>query len=149
MIAYGILVIIQVLLVFTIAGIFFGMELGNSYAALFLITLVLALVVSSMGLMIAALVRSGKQAESIGMVLGFLLAGLGGCITLGSITPVYLQDNTLGTISQFTPHAHALYGYYKLMVLGSGFVDILPQVGILLVFSLVFMIIAAWRLRFQ
>ena len=52
-------------------------------------------------------------------------------------------------ISKFIPHAHALLGYDALLIQGKGLVDVLPEVGILLGFALVFMLVAAWRFKYE
>ena len=39
----------------------------------------LAMAATSLGMMVAGLARSSRQADAVGMVLGFVLAGLGGC----------------------------------------------------------------------
>jgi ABC-2 type transport system permease protein len=146
--AFMLLVVLQVAAVFGVAGIAFDMPLGSSPLGLLAVTAALGLAATSLGLMIAALVRSENQASSVGMLLVFVLAGVGGALQLGPI-PVFLQDNFLGTLSKFTPHAHALIGYRHVMLLGGGFVDVLPQVGILIAMSAVFFVISVWRFRFE
>lgn len=146
--AFSIIVIMQVVLLFGVAAGVFGMGLGKSLLGLLLVTLALSLNVTSLGLMVAALSRSGKQADSIGIVLGFVLAGLGGCLQFG-LTPLYRQDNIFAKISQFTPHAHALSGFYKIMSEGSGLAGVLPDVGILLGMAVLFFLIASWKMKWD
>ena len=149
MLAYIGLVLVQVLIIFGVASFFFEMPLGNSLLGLVLVSVVLGLTATSMGVMVASLSRSDKQADSTGMLLGFLLAALGGCFIIGSPVPLFNQGGTAQIISRLTPHAHALMAYGKLLNEGAGMVDILPQVGILLGFSAVFFGIAVWRFRFE
>ena len=146
MLAFGILIVLQVIILLGLPAVLFDMSLGSSPLGLVLVTIALALTVTSFGLMVAALSKTGKQADSIGTLLGFLLAGLGGCIFM-SIPPIYRMDTPLGFVSRLTPHAHALEGYYIVMFEGGSVVDVLPQVGILLVFALVFFLIASRRLK--
>jgi ABC-2 type transport system permease protein len=149
MLAYIGLVLVQVLIIFGVASFFFEMPLGNSLLGLALVSVVLGLTATSMGVMIAALSRSDKQADSTGMLLGFLLAALGGCFIFGSPVPLFNQGGTAQIISRLTPHAHALMAYGKLLNEGAGVVEVLPQVGILLAFSAAFFGIAVWRFRFE
>nr|MBC8445624.1 ABC transporter permease [Chloroflexota bacterium] len=51
--------------------------------------------------------------------------------------------------SQFTPHAHAIEGYLKLMSQGAGVVEVLPQVGLLAGVGVLFFLIAMWRFKFE
>jgi ABC-2 type transport system permease protein len=144
MLGYMVVVFLQVILLFGIGNLAFGMPLGKSPLGLVVVTLVLALVSTSLGMLIAALSCSAKQADGLGTMLGFVLGALGGCIF-----PFFTGNygGTLRTISQFTPHAHALQGYLKLIENNATLVQVLPQVGILALFAVVFFGISAWRLR--
>jgi ABC-type multidrug transport system permease subunit len=55
----------------------------------------------------------------------------------------------IGTLSKFTPHAHALEGYYSVMAENATFTQILPQLGFLWLMGIVFFLIAVWRFRFE
>ncbi len=146
MLAFAMIILLQVGLLFGIAAGAFSMDLGSSPLALILVTVSLSLVVTSLGLMVASLAKSGKQADSISTLLAFVLAGLGGCIQFG-LTPLFLQENFIATISRFTPQGQALWGYYKIINQAAGVSDVLPQVGILLGMALVFFLVATWRLK--
>ncbi len=148
MIAFGVMVVLQVSILFGVAAGFFSMDLGSSPLGLILVTVCLSMVVTSLGLMVAALSKSGKQANSISMLLAFLLAGLGGCIQFG-LTPLFLQDNFIATLSRFVPQGQALWGYYKLINQNAGVLEILPNLGILLLMAAVFFGIASWRLKWD
>ena len=149
MLAYIGLVLVQVLIIFGVASLFFEMPLGEFTAR------------AAAGQRGAGTdrhlagrddrrpVQTDKQADSIGMLLGFLLAALGGCFVMGSPVPLYNQGGTVEIISRLTPHAHALMAYGKLLNEGAGVIEVLPQVGILLAFSAVFFAIAVWRFRFE
>lgn len=149
MLAYVWVVCLQVLLMFGVAGGFFGMPLGDSPVSLALITLAVASAATSLGMLLAALSRTRQQADSLGMLLVFVLAFVGGCIPLGTITPLYRQDWFMAKLSLLTPHAHALEGYFRVMNEGSGLVQVLPQIGVLAGMGVVFFLIATWRFRFE
>ena len=55
----------------------------------------------------------------------------------------------MSAIARFTPHAHAIEAYYRLMAEKGSFADILPQLGVLLGMGIVFSLIAAWRFKFE
>ena len=145
MLAYGIFIILQVTLLFGISAGIFGMDLGDSFLGLALVTLALAVCVTSFGILLAAMARTGKQADSLGTLLGFIMGGLGGCIIF-TVPPMYLWGGVIGTLSRLTPQSWALEGYYKLTVEGANAAAILPQVGVLLIYALVFFLIASRRL---
>lgn len=145
--AFLLVVILQVALVFGVANLTFGMPLGDSPLGLLLLTLALGFAATSLGLMLAGLAKSRSQANSLGLMVVFGVGALGGCFPLG---PVLLSrtEGFLGVLSKLTPQAHALEGYRVLMVEGGGVGDVLPQVGILLAMGIVFFLIARWRFKF-
>lgn len=143
------LVFVQVAILFGVANLVFGMPLGKSPLGLLILTLALGLTVTSFGMMLASLVKTEKQADNIGLVLGFALAGLGGCIMMGSPVPLYRTGGTIGFISQLIPHAHALMGYDMLLNQNAGLLAVLPQAGILVGYAVIFMLIATWRFKFE
>lgn len=147
--AYIGLVLIQVAVIFGIANLFFDMPVGNSLTGLILVSIMLGLTATALGMAVAALAKSDKQADSMGTLMGFVLAALGGCFILGSPVPLYNQGGTIQTISRLIPHSHALIAYGKLINESGGVVDVLPQIGILLVYSLIFFLVAVWRFRFE
>jgi ABC-2 type transport system permease protein len=143
MLAYMMVVGLQVLVVFGVGSGFFGVPLGNSPLGLLLVTVALALTATSLGMLVAALARTRSQADGVSMVLGIVLAAVG-----GAIVPIP-KTGFLHLLSQFTPHAHAIEGYLKLTSQGAGVMEVLPQVGLLAGVGVAFFLIAMWRFRFE
>ena len=146
MLAFMIVVFFQVVFLFGVAAGVFGMPLGSSVAGLLLITLALSLAVASLGLLLASVTRDGKQAGTLGMILGFVLAGIGGTILSFR---VYEAEGPLGMVGLLTPHAHAAEGFNRLMIDGSSFVNVVPQALILFGFALIFFVAAMYLLKFE
>jgi ABC-2 type transport system permease protein len=147
--AYVLLVCLQVVVLFGVGSIFFDMPLGESPVGLVLLTLAVALVATAMGVLVAALAKTPKQADNVGMVLGFVLGGISGCMGGSGSAPITRSEGFMADLSKFTPHAHAIEGYYRLMAENGTFMDVLPQIGILLAMGIVFFLIAVWRFRFE
>ena len=147
MLAYGLLVCTQVVLLFTLGHLAFDISLGRDPFALVAITLAVAFVAVSMGMVVAAFARTAKQADNVGMILAFVFAGIGGAFP--TWPPMFRSEGFIGVLSKFTPHAHALEGYYSVMAENAGFTQILPQLGFLLLMGLVFFLVAIWRFRFE
>lgn len=144
--AYMTIVVLQVVLLFGVAAGLFNMPLGDQPLALIFVALALGLTVSAFGLMMGSLTRTGKQADSIVFVLGFLLGGLSGAL-ISSWPPFYRAEGFMGTLARLTPHGPALEGYTRLLIERGTLVDVLQPVGMLLVYAAVFAAIAAWRIR--
>lgn len=146
MLAYMIVVFFQVIFLFGIAASVFNMPLGNSVGGLLWITFGLSMAAASLGLLLAAITRDGKQAGTAGMILGFVLAGLGGTIITFRI---YQAGGPLRIVGMLTPNAHASEGFQRLTVDGLGLADVAPQGFILIGFALVYFIVAMYRLKFE
>jgi len=148
MVAYMLLACMQVVVMFTVARLLFGTPLGRSPLGLIVLTVVVAFNATALGMMVAALVKSAKQADSLGLILAFVLAGLGGALAI-TPTPLSRTGGIMGTISKVIPHRHAVEGYYRLMAENSGFVQVIPQIAILVGMGVIFFMIALWRFRFD
>ena len=151
MLAFALMVFLQMALLFGITNALFGMPLGDSPLALVVLTLALALAAAGLGMALGSLARTAKQADAIGFVLGFLLY-----FASGSLSPTgYLRDMGFRSegfryyLSQITPNAHAFDGYLKLVIDGAGLVDILPNIVALLGFAVVFFLLGVWRFRYE
>jgi ABC-2 type transport system permease protein len=149
MLAFMLLSCLQVVVLFGVGNTFFKMPLGQSPVGLAALTLVVALTSTSLGMLVAALAKSSSQAGSVGLILGFIMAGVAGCIGVLARVPLVRTEGLMSILANLTPHGHALDAYYSLMVEKATLVDVLPQMGILLAMSLVFFLIAQWRFKFE
>jgi len=147
MLAYGLLVCLQVTILFTLGYVVFDISLGSDPLALIVITILVAFVAVSMGMVVAAFAKTSKQADNVGMILAFVFAGIGGAFP--TWPPMFRSEGLIGTLSKFTPHAHALEGYYSVMAENAHLSQIFPQLGFLFLMGVVFFLIAVWRFRFE
>jgi ABC-2 type transport system permease protein len=143
MLAYILVVILQVFVLFTVANVAFNMPLGDSVAGLFLLSLALAMSSSALGMLLAAWAKTSSQADSMGTIIGFILAGIGGCIVS------FPDESFMAKLSLLTPHGHAVRGFYSLLNYGEGVIDILPRIGAVAGFAVLFFLAAMWRFRFE
>jgi len=148
MLAYILLVCLQVVVLFAIAHVAFDMPLGSSPLGLVALTVVTGFVATALGMLVACVARTAKQAGNIGTILGFVLAGIGGAIPMTG-QPLTRAGGALGGIANLTPHAHAIEGYYSLMAESATLVQILPEIGVLLGMGVVLFAIATWRFKFD
>jgi ABC-2 type transport system permease protein len=146
--AFMLLGCLQVVVMFTVANLLLGAPLGRSPLALVVLTVVVTFVAAAMGMMVAALSKTASQASSIGLILAFVLAGLGGALVT-SKEPITRAGGFMSTVSRITPHAYAVEGYYKVMAEQATFSQVLPEIGVLLVFGVVFFLVAVWRFKFE
>ncbi len=58
-----------------------------------------------------------------------------------------IVNPSLYQAAHVTPHAWGIKAFYELLLEDGGLIDILPYLGILLVYAAVFYALAVWRLR--
>jgi ABC-2 type transport system permease protein len=154
MVAFIGVVFLQMLVMFGICNLLFHMPLGDPLGLLAL-TLALALAATGLGMLLGSLAQTRKQAGSIGMLLGFVLWFASGFTSFrldlagGQIQLHVPIEGLKYYVSQLTPHAHAIDGYYKLVIHGAGLVDILPNILALLGFGVVFFLVGLWRFKYE
>lgn len=132
--------LIQVVFLFIIGAVAFGLGLGNDPLAFALLTLALVGCAAAIGL-----AASTTRLAGGGLTAPLIIAALLG----GSMFPLDLMPAALRTLSYAMPHRWAIQGYQNLIVRGLGLQETLPQIAVLLGFMLVFFLIAVWRFRFD
>jgi ABC-2 type transport system permease protein len=140
---YYLVNLIQILLMFSIGVVVFGMKLGQ-FPALVIVSLALAAAANGLGLLVAALGKTEAQVNGLSVLLAITLSALG-----GMMVPTFIMPNLMKTLSLFTPHAWALAGYHDIIIRGLGTKEVLTDVAILLGFASFFFVIALWRFRFD
>jgi ABC-2 type transport system permease protein len=132
--------VLQVAIMFAIGALLFHLDLGRDPFALALLTITLVASANAIGLA-ASTTRLRGGVLTAPLIVSALL---GGCMF-----PIDLMPRFMRVLSLAMPHSWALNGYMNLMVRGQGLVQVLPQIGVLLVFTAVFFFIAVRRFRFE
>jgi ABC-2 type transport system permease protein len=140
---YYLVNLIQIVLMFGVAHLLFGMAFGD-LLALAAISMALAAAATGLGIMIAALGKTDTQVGGLTSLLTLTMSALGGCLM-----PTYIMPSFLQSLSRFIPHAWAMQGFQDVLVRGYGLAGILPEAGVLLGFAAVFFLIGVWRFRFD
>lgn len=137
-----ILGLLQMTILFVGGVLIFGVQWSRDTAALIAVSLAFALATVGLGMLLATFVKSRNQANSIvvGLAMGFSALG-GAWYPLEITPPLYRQ------LVQVLPSTWAMQAYTELLVRGSGLQEVLPAVGVLLGFAVVF--IGLGLLRFN
>lgn len=149
MLSYMLLVCIQMAVLFAFSHLAFDVSMGNSLVGLVMLTLAVAFVATSLGLLVAAFARNAEQANNVGFILAFVMGGLGGSIPLGSATLASRAGGARQAIAAVLPNGYAVEGFYRLMAENGDVQRILPQFGILLGMGVLAFLIAVWRFKFE
>lgn len=148
MLAYMLVVCVQVALLFSTAYFGFKMPLGTSPLALIVVTIAVALTAAALGMLVATIAKTSKQADNIGVLAALIMAGIGGALPV-TWPPLFRAEGFASTLSRLTPQAHAVEAYFSVMAENATLAQILPQVGILLAMAAVFFFVAARRFKFE
>jgi ABC-2 type transport system permease protein len=117
---------------------------GQSPAGLAVMMVSSALAAAALGTTLGTFVKSEGQASGLSIMLGMVMALLGGCWY-----PIELFPTAVQTAVQVLPTRWAMQGMLNLVQRGQGLEQILPQAAVLLGFALVFFVIGILRFRYE
>ena len=137
-------VLLQMSVFFAFGHLVFGMELGRSLSGLALIGAAVAMAATSMSILMAAFVKTEAQLSGISLLVVLAMSSLGGSWWPLEIVPDFMR--TLAHI--ITINAWAMDGFKDILWYGRGVVDILPEVGVLVLISLVAFGVGLARFKF-
>jgi ABC-2 type transport system permease protein len=136
--------LVQMLLLVTFGALALGVQWGRDPLALALILVTFALAAAALGTTLGTFIKSEGQATGLSVLLGMVMALMGGCWY-----PLEMFPAAVGNIVKILPTTWAMQGMLALVLRGGGLVDILPNVGVLLAFALVFFTVGVWRFRYE
>jgi ABC-2 type transport system permease protein len=143
---FGVFVVgvIQAAVVFGF-GLFVGVRPAlASVPGLVLITVLLILVASALGLLVSALARREEAVEAMGAPISLVLTALGGGMFPVEMAPAWMQK-----VALCLPTGWAMDAYHKLLWEGLGSMSVLPNAGVLAAFAAVFLFVGVRYLRWD
>ncbi|MDH3301329.1 MAG: ABC transporter permease [Acidimicrobiia bacterium] len=117
--------LLQAGIVFFGSWFLFGVDWKAPWAVLAL-SVGMALVGSGGAMLLGTLARTDQQVSAIGLLLGLVLAALG-----GSMQPLQFFPDALRRVAFVTPHAWMNDALWRILVDGEGFAQIWPSVAVL------------------
>ncbi len=117
---------------------------GRDPVALIAILAAFGLASVALGTALGTFVRTESQASNLSILLGMGLALLGGCWWPLEAFPTAMQS-----IVRVLPTTWAMRALTDITMRGQGLSDILPAVGVLLGFAVVFFAVGLWRFRYE
>ena len=131
--------------ILVLAGAFlFNVDWGNSPIAMLVFIPVFALNATSLSIMLAALVQTDAQLNSVSTIVVMALAALGGAWWPIEIVPEWMQQ-----LGHALPSAWAMDGFNDIITRGLGLEAVLFEIGVLMAFTVGFFIIGIWRFRYE
>jgi ABC-2 type transport system permease protein len=117
---------------------------GHDLGGLAVMLLAGALAAAAFGTMLGTFVKTAAQANGLSIMLGMVMALMGGCWY-----PLELFPKAIQTAVLILPTTWAMNGLLDLTLRGRGLVAILPEAGVLLGFTAVFFVIGIWRFKYE
>lgn len=136
--------IVQMAILIGFGTFFLEVQWGRSPAGLVVMVLSFGLAAVALGTMLGTFVRTEKQASNLSIMLGMVMALLGGCWY-----PLELFPQGLQTAVKVLPTTWAMKGFTDVVLRGHGLVEILPTAGVLLGFAVAFFIVGVKRFRYE
>ena len=121
--------------------VLFQVDWGDPLSAL-VITAVFAAASAGAGLLLGAVARTQAQAAAVGVGLGIAIAAVG-----GSMLPVELMPDGVRGVSRLTPHYWSYDAFAEVVRRGGSVLDVLPQLGVLVLQATVLLGVAGVMLR--
>lgn len=122
----------------------FDLNLGSDMLALVVLIAAIALSSTGLGLLVAVMVTTKDQADSVSNVLTLTMSAIG-----GSWWPLFIEPQFMQDIARLTITAWAMDGFYDLLYFDLGLAGILKEVGVLVFMTIVFFGLAISRFSFE
>ena len=136
--------LVQMMILIGFGMLVLHVKWGSSPLALFIMMLASALAAAAMGTMLGAFVRTESQASGLSVMLGMVMALLGGCWY-----PLELFPQTVRTAVKILPTTWSMQGMLDIVLRGGEVSAVLPEAGVLLAFAVVFFTIGVLRFRYE
>jgi ABC-2 type transport system permease protein len=136
--------LVQMLLLVGFGMLALKVNWGRAPAALAILLIATALAAASLGTMLGTFVKSERQAGGLSILVGMVLALLGGCWY-----PLELFPQSIRSAVNILPTTWAMQGMVNILLGGQGLAATLPIAGVLLAFAAVFFGFGVWRFRYE
>lgn len=135
---------VQLVVLMGFGKLAFGLDLGSDILALIILMVAITLASTGLGLLVAVLVKTEDQANSVSELIVLTSSAIG-----GSWWPLFLEPQFMQDLAHFTITAWAMDGFYDLLYFDLGLAGILKEVAVLLFMAFLFFGTAISRFRFE
>ena len=116
-----------------------ALEVGSNFFTLFVVALFSGLAAIGFGILLGTLSTTPEQSAPLGATMVVILAAIGGVWV-----PVFLMPNFMQIISNISPMNWGLNAFYDVLLRNGGILEILPDIGLLLLFFIITVGISVW-----
>jgi ABC-2 type transport system permease protein len=134
--------IIQLLVLFFAGYLLFNIDIFTNFGNLVLVILFSSAAATAFGMVLAAFSKTTAQANGLGTFLILTMSAIGGAWFPTFFLPPFIQ-----IFSKFTVVYWSIEGFLQVLWGGSGFVEILPVLGILMGIGMLINAVSFWRFK--
>jgi ABC-2 type transport system permease protein len=135
---------VQLTVLILFGKVAFDLNLGSDMMAMVVLISAITLAATGLGMLVAVLVTTKDQADSVSSLLVLTMSAIG-----GSWWPLFIEPQFMQDLAHLTITAWAMDGFYDLLYFDLGMGGILKEVGVLLFMAVVFFGVAISRFRFE
>ncbi len=136
--------VVQMVILISFGMLVLGLNFGGSIPALLIMIIASALAAAALGTMLGTFVKTESQANGLSIMIGMVMAMMGGCWYPIELFPSSIQD-----IVKILPTTWAMQGFLDVAMRGQGVNGVLLESGVLLGFALLFFGIGVWRFKYE
>ena len=136
--------LVQMLLLVGFGIVVMRLSWGQAPAALGVMLIASTLAAAALGTTLGTFVKTEGQANGLSIMLGMVMALLGGCWY-----PIELFPQFVRTAVKILPTSWAMQGMLDIVLRGRGLAAVIPEAGVLLGFSAVFFVVGVLRFRYE
>ncbi|HPF71078.1 MAG TPA: ABC transporter permease [Candidatus Krumholzibacteria bacterium] len=134
--------LLQAAVLLVLNGVCFGIDYGDSPAALVLAVVLFATVASAASVVLGSTARTGGQADGLGVATTLVLAALGGLWWPLEIVPPFMQ-----AVGGALPSGEAITCFHGMIGRGWGLAELAGPLGGLAAWAVALVVLGTWRLR--
>lgn len=135
---------VQLTVLMYFGNVVFDLNLGSDTLALLILIAAITLASTGLGLLVAVLVKTADQADSVSLLLVLIMSAVG-----GSWWPLFIEPQFMQDMAHFTITAWAMEGFYDLIYFDLGLAGILKEVGVLVLMMIIFFGIAISQFKLE
>ncbi len=121
-----------------------GLDFGGSIGGLLVMIISSALAAAALGTMLGTFVKTESQANGLSIMIGMVMAMMGGCWYPIELFPAAIQNAV-----KVLPTTWAMQGFLDVAVRGQNIAGIALESGVLLCFALIFFLVGVWRFKYE
>jgi ABC-2 type transport system permease protein len=138
------LALVQMLLLVGFGILVMNLNWGRSPGALALMLVASTLAAAALGTTLGTFVESEGQANGLSIMLGMVMALLGGCWYPIELFPEFVRNAV-----KVLPTTWAMQGLLDIVLRGLGLSEVLLEAGVLLGFAALLFAVGVWRFRYE